>query len=363
MPIGRGVRKVNENVLTDGRAIIITEQDINKYKWEDIPVGSKLIDTEKGLEYVKLEGETSWIPSKIKNDGTLCITKDSIIISEIFTIFNPDEGNGKFSYKNSNGEIRHMPKTEDGYMFELEEGTYQQHRNHLDVIVDDCLFRNAVSGGIIEVGYNRFILTDDELVAGQEITARYIKIFRIGNPYPRFFMMSTYPEESEIGDLWLDMDATLADVDYLGEGQGELEVSRRLPWNRIDSVPTTLDGYGLYNEVKDMIENYRVPYSMIKDAPTWPKYVDAYTVRGHNIGIGAGDIFVIPNDGKIPMNLLPPKVVEVAESTPKIFIQDTEPSAAYRVNDKTIWICTKAGEQCVKVFHNGLWNIMGAVWQ
>ena len=54
MPAGRGVRKVNENVLTNGRGIIITEQDKNQYKWSDIPVASKLINTQNGLEYVKI---------------------------------------------------------------------------------------------------------------------------------------------------------------------------------------------------------------------------------------------------------------------------------------------------------------------
>ena len=77
----RGVRKVSENILSDGRAIIVTEKDKDKYKWADIPVGSKFIDSKTGIEWVKLEGESDWVPAHVKNDGTLCIAKDARIIT------------------------------------------------------------------------------------------------------------------------------------------------------------------------------------------------------------------------------------------------------------------------------------------
>ena len=155
------------------------------------------------VEYVP---ETTWVPANVKNDGTLCIAKDAMVIREVFTIVNPDLGDGNFSYKNVYGQLRQKPLTSDGYVFELEQGTYQQRRNHLDVIIDDCLFRNAVSGGVIELTPSRFILTDQPLAAGQEIAARYIRVMRIGNPYPRIFMDTDEPEAAEIGDLWIDFD-------------------------------------------------------------------------------------------------------------------------------------------------------------
>ena len=88
MTTTRGVKKVSENILTNGRAIIVTEKDKDKYKWDEIPVGSKFIDTKTGIEQVKLEGQSDWVPAGIKNDGTLCIAKDTRLISEVFTITN-----------------------------------------------------------------------------------------------------------------------------------------------------------------------------------------------------------------------------------------------------------------------------------
>ena len=364
MPVGRGIKKVNENVLTNGRGILVTEQDKNQYQWSDIPVGSKLIDTIDGKEYVKLEGETDWVPAHVKNDNTLSIAKDSIVKKEVFTIVNPDEGDGNFSYTNTLGQIRHMPKTEDGYLFELEDGTYAQFRNHLEVTIDDVLTRDTVSGGLIEVNYHRFIVTDTELIAGQEITARYLKVIRIGNPYPRFFFHKDTPEDAEIGDFWLDTDATLAEVDYLGEGRGELEVSKRLPWSRIDNKPTTLQEYGVRQEVQDMIEAYKVPYSMIKDAPKWPSHVAAHTLIDNNgvehyPGIGAGNVLIIGSDGRIPLSVLPPSLTSLANSMPDIRIGPSTPTNP--TNNKTIWFCTASGSRCVYVYSGG-WIPMGAIW-
>ena len=124
MTTTRGIRKVSENILSHGRAIIVTEKDKNNYKWGEIPLGSKFIDTKTGVEYVKLEGESDWVPAHVKNDGTLCIAKDTMLVTEVFTIINSDEGNGYFSCKNDNGDIRHYEFTTDGYVFVLEKGTY-----------------------------------------------------------------------------------------------------------------------------------------------------------------------------------------------------------------------------------------------
>ena len=44
-----GIKKVSENILAPGRAIIVTEKDKDKYTWGEIPDGSIFIDTETGI--------------------------------------------------------------------------------------------------------------------------------------------------------------------------------------------------------------------------------------------------------------------------------------------------------------------------
>ena len=62
----RGVRKINEQTIQEGRALVIT--DDAPYSWSDIPNGSLKVDTETGIIYVKLRGESDWVPSNIRTD-------------------------------------------------------------------------------------------------------------------------------------------------------------------------------------------------------------------------------------------------------------------------------------------------------
>ena len=352
----RGVKKVNENVLSPGRAIIVTEKDKNQYEWSEIPVGSKFIDTKTGIEQVKLEGETDWVPAGTKNDGTVCIAKDAILAVEIFTIKNLDDGDGKFTYETADGQLRHFPKTEVGYVFELEKGTYAIARNHLEVYIDDVLRRTASTGGVIELSDRRFIL-QDELKVGQEITASYYKVFRIGNPYPRIFINSNDPEESETGDIWIDMNATLAENDYLGEG--DFETNKMLPWDRISGKPTTTTEYKIYDEIKGMIDQHRVDASMIDNLPKLPDHIDAYSIQGKVPGTQPNNLFVVPANGRIPNSMLPTSTPDRSE-IPDIRIGSATPSNP--VEGKTVWLCTAYGDTCVKAYVGGKWVKFGAVW-
>lgn len=203
MTTTRGIRKVSENILANGRAIIVTEKDKNKYKWSEIPVGSMFIDTVTGIAQIKVDGESDWIPFGIKNDGTICIAKDARVVEEIFTIKDPYEGPRSFTCTNKDGNIRHYELTDEGYFdFQLEEGTYMVNRNLIEVVIDDCLRRTTASGGIIERSETR-VDVKDKLVAGQEVTIRYVNALRIGNPYPRIFIGDNVPAVAEIGDLWI----------------------------------------------------------------------------------------------------------------------------------------------------------------
>lgn len=249
---GMGVKKVSENILKENRALIITEEDAAKLQWENIPDGTLKINPKTGLMTVKLEGETDWLPTGLKNDGTLCIIKDSMIVTETFTVTSvPEFQNGQyasyteFTYTNSDGETRHMPITEHNELiFELEKGSYIKNRNHLEAMIDDVLGRSPASGGLREVTETRFAVAD-QLKVGQEITAKYIRLFRIGNPYPRVFMMDDTPEASELGDLWIDTNESIDDD--MTPGQSDTITS--YPWAQISGKPDTLAGYGIIDKV------------------------------------------------------------------------------------------------------------------
>lgn len=253
MAATHGIRKVSENILAPGRAIIVTEKDKDRYSWSEIPDGSIFIDTATGIQAVKLEGESDWVPANVKNDGTISIAKDNIIKVESFTIEqetvadNPNE----FIYTNSNGQQRHGVKEWEaggtvlkGYVFTLEQGTYIMHRNHLKVTIDDVLHRSVATGGIEEIDEKRFRMTE-KLVDKMEITVEYSAAFRMGAPYPRFFMNGEAPETAEVGDFWLDTDATLEEDGPLED----MEDNQKIGWDRIENTPTTLAGYGIKDDL------------------------------------------------------------------------------------------------------------------
>lgn len=243
--MARGIRKVGENILAPKRAIIVTDKNKSQYKWNEIPDGSLFIDTVTGITSVKLEGESDWVPFGIKNDGTLCIAKDTKLVTEVYTIKDPDEGDGHFSCTNTDGDIRHYTLTEDGYIFELEKGSYQMGRNQMTIIIDDCLHRSEESGGISELSETK-VLLKDKLVAGQEVTIMYSNVVHIGNPYPRVFINDNEPDAkaAEIGDLWIDTDFTYAEYQkYLDQDDGKLD------WNKIKNTPNSLLGYGIKDNI------------------------------------------------------------------------------------------------------------------
>ena len=205
----RGVRKVSENILSDGRAIIVTEKNKNKYKWGEIPLGSKFIDTKTGIEYVKLEGESDWVPAHVKNDGTLCISKDSIVHYEVFTITEINFPQRTFRYMNEDGNYRNSTILYDvntklkEYVFKVEKGDYMPGRNLLKAHFNDTLVRSRASGGLREINNRTFSIYDD-LKVGDEITAIYVHKINIGNPYPRVFIGAKPPVDAENFDFWLD---------------------------------------------------------------------------------------------------------------------------------------------------------------
>ena len=298
----RGVRKVNENIIQDGRSLIINEENEKNISWENIPDGSIKINSSNGMMYVKIKGESDWVPAGIKNDGTLSIAKDTFIIEEIFTIKTLSDGNGEFSYYNTEGEVRHGELLEDGsYVFTLEKGSYPMLRNHLEIIIDDALRRTAISGGIKEISNTKFAITE-KLVVDQEITVRYLSSNRIGNPYPRIFLTSYTPEQAENGDLWLDYDATLDDDDLIGE---DIEADTVIGWDRIVGKPTTINGYGIIDDISYVDHKHKMEDITDLSFPSTNKAnggnadtVNHYTVDNNN----PNTLAILDLNGQIPSN-------------------------------------------------------------
>lgn len=235
----KGVRMINDNVVQDGLGLVVNKRDV--MDWNQIPNGSLFVD-KNGVMMMKVEGETDWIPAGIKNDGTLVISRDTSLHIETFTITSLDNGDGTFTYINSDGEQRYKPKEADGLVFQLEKGTYLPGRNHLTVIYDDVLERSAASGGVIEIDETRFKVTED-IPVGTELTVKYIKWVRIGNPYPRWYEAYAEPVDAEVGDFFLDLGTDIEDAfGTIGEVD-ETDTTGNISWSRIIGTPTKLSGY------------------------------------------------------------------------------------------------------------------------
>ena len=246
----RGVRKVSELITQIGRTLIISEEDAAKLSWADIPVSTLKIKPKTGIMYVKLEGESDWVPAGIKNDGTLSIARDARIVEETFVI--TDINNDKFTYTNSSSQLRHSVITDNMFVFELESGTYMMHRNHLEVFIDDTLRRCEASANLIELGAGKFFaIHKNDMEKGTEVTAKYISALRIGNPYPRIFIGDNTPVAAEIGDLYIDTDYSLE------EWKKHLDDDGRLDWSIIKNTPNGLAGYGILDELATRVHQHR----------------------------------------------------------------------------------------------------------
>lgn len=302
MATTRGIKKVSENILSDGRAIIVTEKDKDNYVWADIPNGSLFIDTTTGIMQVKIEGESDWVPAGLKNDGTLCIAKDTKLVTEIYTIVNPDEDDGNFSCTDGDGNTRHFPLTNEGYpVFYLEKGSYQMQRNQISVVIDDCLYRSVASGDLTELGETRIQL-NEQLKAGQKVTITYSNVVRIGNPYPRIFINDNAPDNAEVGDFWIDCNDNIGDDPNYEE---DPYYDRHVDWSNVDGKPTTLAGYGIRDDVA--AKEHKHSINDITDFPLTMRANggNADTVGNKSVGTGIGNIPTIGSDGKLDQSIVP----------------------------------------------------------
>lgn len=303
--IARGIHKVSERTIQKGRALIITSEDNDGYKWDEIPDGSFKVNPNTGITQIKLKGQTDWVPYGIKNDGTLSIAKDSILKEEKFVIIDPDatsaSGNIATRYKTNDIAYTVEKPSKYQYKFELKKGEYMPERNHLEVDIDGVLERSVAGGEIIETSSTSFVLNEPEaLQKGQVITVRYIQVMRIGNPYPRVFYTATEPENAEEGDLYLDRTGTVED-----SAEKVKASAAKVPWSKISGTPTSLSGYGITDKVSR--EGHLHTVSDIKNFPTSMKANggNADTVGKKSVGTGVNQIPYIQSNGKLPTEVIP----------------------------------------------------------
>lgn len=418
----RGVRQINENVLQEGRALILTNEDFNQADWDHIPDGTLHVDKETGYISVKLKGQKSWTPAGIRtvdtnaaSDVTLVLSRDSEFIDESFTVICADNGNGTFTYENDNGERRTKPIIENkGYVFDLDKGTYIVGRNHLNAVVDGVLTRTVANKGIEELSEKRFVLCDT-LEDGQEVSVKYVKWLRVGNPWPRIFLNEGQPETAGKGDFWLDKDGKVGEDEVINK----LELNEYINWNRIIGTPTTRKGYGI-EDVTEIGHRH-----VIADIGDFPKSLpanggDSNTVQGYTLVTDTESgkpktIVVLDRDadygglinenylpsidgdkiyGKIkqevlpevptnlltgtfktenftgmvvplnsiPNNIPPEKITNVpTEKLSDIYIQSNRPNVT---KNGSIWFCTdEAIGAHIEVYTGGKWVKFGAVWK
>ena len=253
----QGVRKINELTVQKGRALVLTEDSDNIVKFSDVPYGTMKINSKTGIMSVKVKGYSNWVQYALRSpDGTLAIIKDERVVIERYYISRVAADGQNFEcYRriplfNNEGQetgeyediYRTFRREEGGFLFELEDAMYQPGKNHICVILDDCLYRDAVSGGIKEWS-EKAVLVKDQLVEGQKITIKYQTYVKVGNPAPRMFLTSSDPDNyAEVGDIWLDYNGTLNDNESMGEN---IETRKTIRWDQVINTPTNIEGYGI----------------------------------------------------------------------------------------------------------------------
>lgn len=341
----KGVRQVNENVVQPGRALIVTNENFGEFDWNEIPNGSLHIDGDTGVMSVKLSGETTWVPAGIKNDGTLVISRDTQFNVELFTVTSINKEEGSFIYENAKGQQRYKQVDDEGFIFEIEDGTYLMKRNHIEVTIDSVLTRTVMNGGIKELSERRIKVLDD-LVVGQTVSIKYVKWVRIGNPYPRIFLNSTKPESPEVGDFWLDPNGSLTEGSL--NDQIKENPTMSIPWRQITGTPSTLAGYG----IKDIYATKGHTHRTL-DIADFPSSLpanggDSSTVKGKEPGLGAGNLLVLNGAGGINTSMLSENYIQ---ESGVILFQDTRPTDP---KNNSLWVCTGSNPH-IEAYTNYEW--------
>lgn len=126
---------------------------------------------------------------------------DTVIHEEVFTIVNPNLGDGTFTYT-KDGVTNVVGALLEGgeQVFDLEDGQYVTGMNRIEAIVNDALRRSVASGGLIEIDETSFALASPE-GAGAEITVRYYESIMLPGEY-NIRISETMPPANNGKTVW-----------------------------------------------------------------------------------------------------------------------------------------------------------------
>jgi len=161
----RGVKKVNETIIENGRSLVINE-DERSLDMKRIPDGSLRSDPQTGQLYSKLGGNDFFTPLALRMDGSVMPPAEITRYEETYTIKQNDVTTRRFWYE-FEGETYEGEITNQGYEFHLKKGFYRRGRGYIHAIINGVKYVDAeASGGLIEADADYFIIKSD-LMLGQ----------------------------------------------------------------------------------------------------------------------------------------------------------------------------------------------------